>query len=635
MLGFFPTPYPDEILYSILARAYVRSGNISPSSANREFFGNPSVTSTVDLPSNLDSLVENFPLNCNLTTEELIIEHTLYTFYAPFLPTDRAKTLFKLMKEDNGAGIHTKTGIMASTIKLPSYLRYCPSCAIDDLNLYGELYWHRIHQVPGVLICTKHEELLANSTIRVKSLNKREYFPASEETCRLVRCIIPYNKSLISELISFTKEVEWLVNNYVPSKELNWYRFRYLDILKEKGLATVNGRVYQHEFVNSFMNYYDNDFLELVQSAVNQTNPGNWLVSIVRKHQKAFHPIRHILITRYLCGTFQEFIAKKDTFNPFGSGPWPCLNTSANHYSQPVISDLKITHCADTKMPIGTFTCSCGFVYSRRGPDRIEEDKYRIGKIKDFGHTWKAALIGFLEIDDISFREIARRLNVDTNTVIKYSKILAGNPDNEKMVSDNLRIDFFNKRNINRDLWKELQEKHPDMSKTALRNIEPALYTWLYRNDKCWLNSNSPAREKITKQNNRVDWDKRDQELLVKIRNIVAKEIDSKTKPKRLTIGRIGREIGTTAILEKHIDKLPCTKSYLDMVCEDLRTYQIRRIRWVTHIMSKKEVQPKKWQVIKMAGIRKEFINSISDTPNSDLLEQLPGYESNDFFFYN
>ncbi|MGA7936876.1 MAG: TnsD family Tn7-like transposition protein [Kovacikia sp.] len=30
----------------------------------------------------------------------------------------------------------------------------------------------------------------------------------------------------------------------------------------------------------------------------------------------------------------------------------------------------------------GTFTCSCGFIYCRTGPDRTEEDARRIAKIK-------------------------------------------------------------------------------------------------------------------------------------------------------------------------------------------------------------------------------------------------------------
>ena len=55
---------------------------------------------------------------------------------------------------------------------------------------------------------------------------------------------------------------------------------------------------------------------------------------------------------------------------PFGKGPWPCLNKAADHYKQPVIQHVNITRDYKSSAPIGTFECSCKFVYARKGPDR-------------------------------------------------------------------------------------------------------------------------------------------------------------------------------------------------------------------------------------------------------------------------
>ena len=38
MLGSFPTPYPDELLYSVVARYHVRSGNKSFRQTHEELF---------------------------------------------------------------------------------------------------------------------------------------------------------------------------------------------------------------------------------------------------------------------------------------------------------------------------------------------------------------------------------------------------------------------------------------------------------------------------------------------------------------------------------------------------------------------------------------------------------------------
>lgn len=43
MLQYFPTPYPDELWYSVLGRYHVRSGNPNSATTLRELFGEESV----------------------------------------------------------------------------------------------------------------------------------------------------------------------------------------------------------------------------------------------------------------------------------------------------------------------------------------------------------------------------------------------------------------------------------------------------------------------------------------------------------------------------------------------------------------------------------------------------------------
>ncbi|MHC5819944.1 MAG: TniQ family protein [Nostoc sp.] len=124
MLGFFPAPYPDEILYSVLARYHIRSGNTSPKITLRELFNFQDVIATVDLPSNLNSLIENLQFISNYQVEDLIYEYTLYPFYSVFLPPKRASQVMESMKADFGGDIHTRTGIMASSLKMQRYLRF-------------------------------------------------------------------------------------------------------------------------------------------------------------------------------------------------------------------------------------------------------------------------------------------------------------------------------------------------------------------------------------------------------------------------------------------------------------------------------------------------------------------------------
>ena len=107
-------PYEDEVLYSVLARYHVRSGNTSYKATMQDLFSSISVTAVMDLPSNIQNLVNNMPLNSRYTEEYLIKNHTLFPFYSAFLPPERAEKVLESMKGENGGSVYSRTGIMAS-----------------------------------------------------------------------------------------------------------------------------------------------------------------------------------------------------------------------------------------------------------------------------------------------------------------------------------------------------------------------------------------------------------------------------------------------------------------------------------------------------------------------------------------
>ncbi|WP_254636261.1 TnsD family Tn7-like transposition protein, partial [Lysinibacillus sp. GbtcB16] len=162
--------------------------------------------------------------------------------------------------------------------------------------------------------------------------------------------------------------------------------------------------------------------LELLQSNIN-FDETDWLSMIFQRHRKSFHPIRHLLIMIFLGDALRIFFEKGEPYEPFGSGPWCCLNVACKDYMKSVVKNLVITRCYDTKRPVGTFTCHCGFVYSRRGPDTITEDKYKIGRIKDFGDVWKNKLKVLIR-DGGTLTGIAKKLNVDPITVKRQATML-------------------------------------------------------------------------------------------------------------------------------------------------------------------------------------------------------------------
>ena len=358
MLGFFPTLYPGELLYSGIARYQIRSGNLSPKSNIEELFNSRTITATADLPCGLDNLVQNLPSYSPITVESLIQNHTLYPFYAPFLPPKRAREIKDSMKSDRGGNIHTLAGIMASSIYTPNYFRFCPDCLQQDLNKYGETYWHRLHQIQGVIFCPVHHIPLPNSQIPIQGMNKNQYEAATKSNCQIRESEVNYSQTVIEQLINLAQDIAGLLENIYPSRTLEWFTKRYQTLLVERGYANVSGRVRQEKLIDDFLYFYDTKFLEVIDSTVAYEDKSNWLSQIVRKHRKVFHPIRHLLMIRFLTDSIDTFFQNNKQYRPFGRSPWLCLNAAADHYLQPVITDLKVTPCLENKKPLGTFTCS-------------------------------------------------------------------------------------------------------------------------------------------------------------------------------------------------------------------------------------------------------------------------------------
>ena len=105
MLSFFPIPYPDELLYSVMCRYHVRSGNRSFQQTQVDLFNRGEVKQYyLGLPNNLATLVHQLPFGSSLTLNQLLEKHTLFFYYRTFLTNREVKRLRELM-EGKGSNI--------------------------------------------------------------------------------------------------------------------------------------------------------------------------------------------------------------------------------------------------------------------------------------------------------------------------------------------------------------------------------------------------------------------------------------------------------------------------------------------------------------------------------------------------
>ena len=488
------------------------------------------VTTTVDFPCNLNALIKNMPKTWPYNLELLIDKYTILPFYKPFWPAERVEKVKSMMSNKYSQEVHLAAGIYSNEIVPWKYLRFCPECFKEDIKLTQEAYWHRIHQVPKVLICPKHRILIQNSTVRTYEIESSFYYTANESNC-----IEKENEGtklasdVVERLVRLANDIQWLLNNSTPVNEPEWFRQAYYNILMRRGMVSKKGRVDQGAFLNQFIQYHSAEFLRVLDLLPDVENSHNWVSLMVRKYANPPHPIKHLLMIQFLIGSVQDFFEE----NHFFKGPFPCLNAACNHYHELVIPNAQVK-LNRNRRPSATFTCECGFEYYRLGPEKDEKDKYKYTTIIKYGHVWEQRLIDLFVEKKLPLLQIATILKVDWSTVKKFvDKLNLKSSDSEIESAATFRDNDEGKGSNNsfenekkeylRNRWLTLINEKPGCSKSALRKSEMHTYYWLNYHDREWFDLNQPQKNNSTKllTQARVDWAKRDMLLQGQIKEYV------------------------------------------------------------------------------------------------------------------
>lgn len=426
MIGCFPDPYPDELLYSVCARCHERIQYPNKKNTLRELFGDEAAIAVVDLPSNLRNLASALPAGSPYTVERLINQHTLLPFFVPFLHPKQFRQLWADMEGSRGPAIHMRSGLMGSVVQPPEWLRFCPECVQEDKQQFSESYWHRLHQIPGVEICPQHQVRLVDSQVRVQNPTTRHEFIKAEQGIKLPKSqSYTLKDSHHNILLKIAQNATWLLEEHISPPGLTILLKRYREFLAERDLATYSGRVRVSKLLEEFKRFYPDELLQRLQCEIDTESEHSWLLRLVRSPKGSQHPLRHLLLIQFFDRNAESFFKLPKQFKLFGTGPWLCLNRTASHFRQPVIEECEITYSQDHGKSIGTFCCTCGFSYCRTGLERTEEDRLRITKIRAFGSIWENTLRELWQDPTVSLRGISRQLGVDPTTVKLHATALS------------------------------------------------------------------------------------------------------------------------------------------------------------------------------------------------------------------
>lgn len=543
MIKFLPKIYKDEIAYSIFARYSALNGNLGYIKISKELFCRNSNNFNIFYPTYIDNFINQLPVEMGITSDNFIKNHTIFPLFKPFMSEKRAELVNKNICHGNSKSLRNRMGIFSGDIfdKNGQSIKICPLCFNEEIDKYGEAYAHRIHQIPGNFVCKEHGVYLYEYSI---STNRCIFFDINNIDIEHFQ-IDEIKEDLKYFYLDLFHDISYILNGGYEKYNINKIQEIYRNKLREKGYLQ-NTKINQKRLMDDFDDFYPEEFLIKLESGIDKNNSDCWLTNITTAKADFTHPIRHLLFIRFLFGSASSLEDIEGEYNPFGEGPWPCLNHAAEHYNELVINSYHIKSCGKIKGIRGYFKCSCGFEYSRKGPDKSENDKFRATSVIQRGQMWDNKLKDLILNDRLSVSKLEKEMKCSRNVILKHA-IDLGIYDKLNTV---MKHKSHNAKRVDIDLYKkeiiEFIKNNPDAHRTQIKLNLMKQYLAINKYEKNWLESVLPKPFKDGKAFNRgykdEDWEELDKKVCNMINDTVI-EILNDEKSKRITVNKIAYKI--------------------------------------------------------------------------------------------
>lgn len=523
---FFPTAFPDETLHSVLSRYARLCGGHSRKAA---FIGNRaavSFTQNVAFPCRLDDLVESLPPGTDLSVCKIITRHTVLPYYAPFLTDDQMLHARTSMAGD-GKWLMLKLGVNASRLEGASRVRFCPACLNEDLVGVGAAYWHRVHQLPGVLVCPHHGDSLRMVDPSWCSRNSWQlHLPDDAEVQAHSHQVTVGLEAFptLHQIALQSMQLLTLALNPISPIALRaclMQRATEVGLTRGKSQRLDLCRLAAHMVgvFNALPAAWEYSILR--ESPADQ--PATWVTKLLRRPRHTHHPLKYIVLATALGVDLAHL-------------------QCCNERSTPVV-----------KRPSPT---GLGYTEAKLSEDLLE------GMEGLPAVVWRLALAG------CEARQIASALGVSRVYVYRTIRgVNGGSPawKNAKFQSERLR-----------------RRATFEVEYVTLQAHKCKDYMWLYRCDRAWLSGYiaKHADTHTCRADSTTTFTIIDAILAEQIRCCGQRLRTAPGKPVYISRSRIGRDLHVLSRFEKQLSKLPLCALALEQTCESIEEFHVRRLEW-------------------------------------------------------
>ena len=286
-------PLPDECLYSLAAH-HSRTWFFGTSVGASRVVGSVTRLSR-SLVGGLNGIASKFHPKMRITGKRLAMEHTSLPLHVPFLHRCSSDQL--VQHACVGGSLQLLLGIAPSRLQAARALRVCPVCVITDRRRCGRSYWHRQHQVPGVLVCPEHRVALAETEVRPEDCFRSRNFVACEEA--KMRRPLKINAAELSRICPVVRDIQWLLNHQTQPVGTAILTSYYRALAISAGYREPNGNVSISKLREDIMGHYGAHLLARMNCALTPFRQHDWLACLLRKPRAHQQPLRHLLLINF------------------------------------------------------------------------------------------------------------------------------------------------------------------------------------------------------------------------------------------------------------------------------------------------------------------------------------------------
>lgn len=580
MLRFFPASFFDETLYSRMARYHRLTGRKDDRASLHELIGVHTHVISSELPSQLAALVARLPPEANYSAEKVIHENTPFGYFTAFVNADRRAAVKVAMSGASVSGLKMFLGLTASRLGGKNYLRYCPHCNEADLVTYGQAYWHRVHQLPGVWVCPIHEVPLYALRTEVRQLKRLKLLLPDDPDVIFASAPPALTNTQRQVVLRIARLSERVMHNTWPPPNFdNIYTVHRMAAI-DCGLIEQNGRLRVGE-LNELIAHFSSQMPTTEEYEALQRNMPDWSLRLLRKPRaRSVHPLKHIVLQGCLQACSYRTLPSRAQAERGSDQPKSNRSSIEIEYERLLevleVQKNTLSHAASV---LGTSVTTLAVAATRVGINVSIRPKY----IKE---ELKREVCASLR-SGLSPQEVSERHGI---SVVSVYRILRMNPP--------LQRDYRQTRfAISRDAYR--------FRFLSSRNDKGA-YAWLRRNDTAWLAEQILLTKVPVRRASSVDWSLRDR---LNSQQIVQTEVTLRHipgKPKRISRTLLLRQSGMGDTLDGNLDRLPLTYSALKCCAESLAGYQSRCLCWAFSELQKQSIYPPpRWQLLRLAGIRR------------------------------